>query len=278
MRDPFRTDRHDGRPAAARRVREKPATASASGPVSGPRYAYYRDSGAFDVSEASKGRARKLGEKRLHPMLSDPDFLILRRRRRYLAELLAGLSASLMVLDVGGRIQPYRPLIEKRAALYIGLDPQAAGLVDVVAIGEQMPFRDEMFDLVLCTQVLGYASQPGIMVDEIHRALKPGGHLFLSAPAFFPGHHDERWRFLPEGYEALLAKFGRVTISPEGLTPAGIFRTMAVFCDELFAHWLLRAVVRATAIPVLNICGLVLDAAAREDQRFTANYSVVAQK
>ena len=59
------------------------------------------------------------------------------------------------MLDIGGRIQPYRPLIENRLHRYIAIDPLATGLVDAVAIGEYLPFRSEIFDLVMRDQGVG---------------------------------------------------------------------------------------------------------------------------
>lgn len=98
---------------------------------------------------------------------------------------------SLRVLDIGGRIQPYRPLIESRLRTYIAIDPLATGLVDAVAVGEQLPFPDESFDLVFCSQVLCYADEPSQIVSEIYRVLRVGGTLLVSAPALFPSHAEK---------------------------------------------------------------------------------------
>ncbi|MGH8728245.1 MAG: class I SAM-dependent methyltransferase, partial [Burkholderiales bacterium] len=106
---------------------------------------------------------------------------------------------ELRVLDVGGRLQPYRPLLEGRTKIYFGVDPVFEGMLDVAAVGERLPFSDESFDLVICTQVLNYASDPARVIAEIHRILKPGAYLYLSAPAIFPRYHDQRWRFMPDG-------------------------------------------------------------------------------
>lgn len=47
---------------------------------------------------------------------------------------------------------------------------------------EALPFRDGVFDLVLCLQMLEHVPGPEHVVREITRVLKPGGWLFLSAP------------------------------------------------------------------------------------------------
>ena len=45
------------------------------------------------------------------------------------------------------------------------------------------PFNDETFDMVICTEVLEHLIQdPGHMMYEINRVLKPGGFLILTTP------------------------------------------------------------------------------------------------
>ncbi|OPY87932.1 MAG: Ubiquinone biosynthesis O-methyltransferase [Syntrophaceae bacterium PtaU1.Bin231] len=60
-----------------------------------------------------------------------------------------------------------------------------------------LPFRDEVFDLVICSEVLEHIRDNRTAVRELFRVLKPGGDLVVSVPRFFP----ERicWA-LSEGY------------------------------------------------------------------------------
>jgi ubiquinone/menaquinone biosynthesis C-methylase UbiE len=45
-----------------------------------------------------------------------------------------------------------------------------------------LPFDDESFDCVVCTEVLEHVYSPYKALDEIHRILKPKGSLILSVP------------------------------------------------------------------------------------------------
>ena len=45
-----------------------------------------------------------------------------------------------------------------------------------------LPFNDESFDCVVCTEVLEHVYSPYKALDEIHRILKPKGSLILSVP------------------------------------------------------------------------------------------------
>ena len=221
----------------------------------------------------------KLGRERFNPGLCNPDFLVYQQRKKQFTQWLAEIPGEdLCVLDVGGRIQPYRPLVEHRLGLYVAIDPQFEGLLDVVAIGEQIPFRESSFDIVICSQVLGYVSNPAKVVAEIHRVLRPGGVLVLSAPALFPQHHDERWRFLREGYSVLMEPFATVEVAPEGYSIAGFLRTLNVCLGLLFSRGFLNKIVCCTLVPVLNVMGVALDKLSFKSERFTTNYSVLARK
>jgi SAM-dependent methyltransferase len=160
-------------------------------------------------------QVQRESRERLHPSLRNPNWLILRRRRRIFEAGLDRLPKSgLRVLDVGGRLQPYRPLLEARTRSYVAVDLQTTPLVNVGAAAEALPFRDEQFDFVICTQVLEYLPNPAAAVAEIRRVLCKGGHLFLSAPSVFPRTNEkECWRFLPEGLRHLLREFESVEVS-----------------------------------------------------------------
>ncbi|MEJ2716874.1 MAG: class I SAM-dependent methyltransferase [Deltaproteobacteria bacterium] len=45
-----------------------------------------------------------------------------------------------------------------------------------------LPFRDESFDIVICSEVLMYLPNANAVLAEFHRALRPGGKIFLYNP------------------------------------------------------------------------------------------------
>ena len=79
----------------------------------------------------------------------------------------------------------------------IGVDPLAAHYKQlfpklqadsqtVAAIGEELPFPDAAFDVVLTDNVIDHAEQPLRILDEIVRVLKPGGLLYFTVNVHHP--------------------------------------------------------------------------------------------
>jgi SAM-dependent methyltransferase len=51
-----------------------------------------------------------------------------------------------------------------------------------VALGERLPFPDGSFDTVICYEVVEHVLDPGVLLAEIGRILRPGGRLVGSTP------------------------------------------------------------------------------------------------
>jgi SAM-dependent methyltransferase len=221
------------------------------------------------------------GQERLYPSLTNPNWLVLRRRREIFQKWLEQVDGrDLNVLDVGGRIQPYRPLLEGRLRRYLAVDLRPTPLVNVVARGEQIPLASAHFDLVICTQVLEYIPDPAGVIAEIHRVLKPGGCLLLSVPAASPRDADEdRWRFLPAALRQLMAPFSHIEVVPEGGSIVGFFRTINVCLNIFLRYPKLRSIFQWTLCPLVNLSGELLSRVASTDNdQFASNYSVWARK
>src|SRR5260370_18330358 len=70
---------------------------------------------------------------RLYPSITNPNWLVLRRRREIFKHWLRGLEIRhLRALDVGGRLQPYRTLLADDVA-YTAVDIRTTPLVAVVS-------------------------------------------------------------------------------------------------------------------------------------------------
>lgn len=77
------------------------------------------------------------------------------------------------------------PLADHYAALF----PWQRHTRTLAAPGEALPFGDETFDVVLSDNVIDHAENPGRIVAEMARVLKPGGILFLTVHFHHPVYH-----------------------------------------------------------------------------------------
>jgi SAM-dependent methyltransferase len=232
-------------------------------------------------SSSERENLLKTADDRLNPSITNPNFLVLRSRRRIFQKWISSLPDNpLRVLDIGGRYQPYRPLLAGRVSQYVAVDVLRTALVDVVGDGEFLPFAANAFDVIIATQVFEYFSRPHLAAERIHASLKPGGILLMSVAACAPRFVDEEcWRFTPRGIRSLLAPFSRIEIVPEVTSLGGLLRTINLGMHHYSHFGPLRRGYELTICPLLNAIGLVLESLnVTKNDQFTSNYSVLAQK
>lgn len=90
------------------------------------------------------------------------------------------------LLDVGCGIKPYKKIYGNHMSEMIGIDveqsPHKNNQIDIYYDGKTIPFDDNYFDFIICTEVLGHAEEPEKLISEMQRVLKKGGHLLLTVP------------------------------------------------------------------------------------------------
>jgi len=89
---------------------------------------------------------------------------------------------------------------------------------DVTGDLHELPFATGSLDAVCMTEVLEHVERPQRAVDEVRRALKPGGVLLVTSPFVWPWHgipgvYRDFWRFTHEGWAYLLRDFAKVAIT-----------------------------------------------------------------
>lgn len=103
-----------------------------------------------------------------------------------------------LILDVGCGLRPYEKFFTQ--STYIGIDVAKSGReaegkeIDFEFDGINIPFEDDHFDVVICTEVLEHAINPVALLLEINRVLVSGGKLFLTVP-FMWGLHELPYDF-----------------------------------------------------------------------------------
>ena len=109
---------------------------------------------------------------------------------------------GLKCLDLGCSIGAVSYQISKQGGSTVGVDIDWHALQMSIASpdqalfvlydGEKLPFSNQTFDLIICSQVYEHVPDLSLLVAEIQRLLKKDGVCFFSGP--------NRWAFMEEHY------------------------------------------------------------------------------
>lgn len=97
--------------------------------------------------------------------------------------------------------------VDPLADHYAELFPRWQGRAGTIAApGENLPFEDGSFDIVLCDNVVDHAENPRRILEEIARVLAPGGLLYFEVNVHHPFYHAAAslhagWRALGIAFE-----------------------------------------------------------------------------
>lgn len=201
-----------------------------------------------------------------HSNLNNPAYLVLNPLALALereVKKLFGAASLLKVLDIGCGEQPYKFIFNEHRYRYVGLDLQGTGYCDAIGRGEQLPFCDSAFDIIVCFQVLEHVEKPLQMLKEIYRVLATGGYCFLSTHGnfFFHPSPNDYWRWTHQGLERLFHSVGLDTlrIIPQGGTSSCLCYLMASYISFLSYKLKWFTPVRWIGVPLLNKLGPRLD-------------------
>ncbi|MGH9512478.1 MAG: class I SAM-dependent methyltransferase [Terriglobales bacterium] len=137
------------------------------------------------------------------------------------------------VLDVGSGIGTFVLACRRGGLNAFGIEPDRIGQggsltsiqiarrrlekpVFAAALGEQLPFRDESFDLVTMNQVLEHVSDQRAVLCEAARVLKLGGAIYMACPnylRFYESHYKVFW------FPLLPKVLGRLYLRARGRNP-----------------------------------------------------------
>ncbi|CTQ63120.1 class I SAM-dependent methyltransferase [Roseibium album] len=127
------------------------------------------------------------------------------------ASSLSRSNADCLNIGSGGEIEAILRSYDLRLT---SIDLDANRQPDIVMDACDLNFKDGTFDAVLMFEVLEHVPTPHLAVTEIHRVLKPGGHLYLSTPFVF-GIHDaphDYFRYTKFGLQFLFKEFDDLKI------------------------------------------------------------------
>lgn len=85
-------------------------------------------------------------------------------------------------------------------------------LIDFQYDVHDMNFESDSFDIVVCNAVLEHVPWPQKAIGELHRVLKPMGHIYVDLPWVQPFHEMPKdfWRATPDGLRVWMAEFQEI--------------------------------------------------------------------
>lgn len=143
---------------------------------------------------------------------------------RFVENVAKSLPTGSSILDAGAGESVYKKHFShckyKAIDLAVGESRWNYANLDYVGPLHDMPIEDDVFDAVLCTQVLEHLEWPRESVKEMHRILKPGGKLYMTVPMAHSEHQIpyDFFRYTSYGLESICkhAGFHDIKINPFG--------------------------------------------------------------
>lgn len=158
----------------------------------------------------------------IRALLPSPSLNVAARRNfRRLADLLDAGSAggetvagTSTVLVVGGAIEGegFAELRRADRLLLVETDVVVGPRTQVICDAHRLPFASGSFDAVVCQAVLEHVLDPGVVVAEMHRVLKPGGLIYTEIPFMQQVHAGafDFTRYTLSGHRRLMRDFDEI--------------------------------------------------------------------
>src|SRR5262249_21926719 len=140
---------------------------------------------------------------------------------------------------------------------------------------DALPFADDSFDAVICSEVLEHTRHAETVVAELRRVCKPGGLLYVTSPFAFPEHG------VPYDFQRLTRYFYKDVFGRDeivSLAESNSMLSTALTCCNMFIEWSpLRLLWGAKHVIYLinNALGKLIDLVLEEVVgRFSRSYRV----
>jgi SAM-dependent methyltransferase len=158
-----------------------------------------------------------------------PNEIILQEMIWFLDEHYGATKGGRM-LDVGAGFKPYSVVYSKYFEQCVSVDvpdQHYRAPVDYHAPAHDMPFEDESFDCLICTEVLEHVPDPFAVLRELFRILKPGGRVFLTTPFMVPLHMAP-WDFFRYTPFALTKLSEDIGFAVDSVKPRGDYMAVSL--------------------------------------------------
>jgi len=198
------------------------------------------------------------------------------------------------MLDAGCGLKTHKAFFSDNVKRYIGLDysPTSGYLgnkADIYGDIKRLPFMDNSFDTILCSEVLEHIDRTDVAMGEFHRVLKIAGIIIITAPFMYPVHScgADFMRFTRQGLVSILERNNFKVLDVKPLS--GSAKTLAMLLnihlvEECFL-WnkflypisiLIRPLIWIMAF-LINIAGAIPDSIIRIDSAMPFGHLIIAK-
>ena len=160
------------------------------------------------------------------------------------------LAVNSQVLDLGGtRIRKRGQFdIERYGLRVVHANLTTAKKPDIQADAAHIPFRNDCFSAVICSELLEHVLDPRTVLREVHRVLQEGGTLLICVPFLYRIHGDphDYGRYTDHFWLDVLQEVGfcDVVVEQQGLFFAVLADFFKQYMYEVGFRWPFRRVIR----------------------------------
>lgn len=218
----------------------------------------------------------------------NPDYIHLYFLMQDIKETLDKYAGGYL-LDLGCGNKPYKEWYAPLTTQSTGCDAvqSSENLVDTICLATELPYQNNTFNTVFCTQVLEHVYDHHALVKEAFRVLLPGGKIILTVPFTWELHEEpyDFFRISKHGLRELFeeAGFEVLFIKANGGKWAAMFQMMINTVYSTFKYKTVKSKILKLLFLELKFTWLINQFAVWIDKRhpdnvWTLNYIVTATK
>lgn len=230
-----------------------------------------------------------LVNKDFNPSVIHPFYFIRKSLLVNIQKVAGNFSGRLM--DFGCGSKPYKNLFDVKE--YIGVDFENEGHshanedIDVFYDGRTLPFEDQYFDSVLCSEVIEHVFELQVTLNEINRVMKPGGNILITCPFVWNEHEVpfDYARYSRFALKSILSKSGfEITHFEKSgnfvktIAQLRVIYFYSTFSKRWYGFFLTRWLFKIFFVLIPNLGGLLLNRLLPNNDSLYMNNVLVAKK
>jgi SAM-dependent methyltransferase len=223
------------------------------------------------------------------PSIINPFYIIRSSLLKKIRDFSGNLSGKMM--DFGCGSKPYKSLFD--VTEYVGVDFENEGhphdneQIDVYYDGRHLPFEDNYFDSVLCSEVVEHVFNLPETLKEINRVMKMGGNILITCPFVWNEHEVpfDYARYTRFALKDILKKSGfeitHFAKSGNFITAIAQLKILyfyTSFGKRWYRHFLPRILFKFLFVLIPNLTGLLLNKIYKADDTLYLNNVLIAKK